>query len=258
MKTFFVEQADKINTLKSIFNKVTKENEKIIINTKINKAKFGTKVKVAKKISNILESEKCRQIVVSKELKQDKELMNLLYGYNLNICSPKWLFKEHTDEVIESVLKDKSKEESEIWICINEIDDISQKYIYKFAKEFKRINIITNHIGKFKKIENKLYEEEGILINISNNKRKSLSTAELILNIDFPKEILNKFTIYQNATIITWEEDLKINKKRFNGTIIYEENYSPKYPTELEKIITENNLEKYDKRDICQAIEIKL
>ena len=148
------------------------------------------------------------------------------------------------------------KEKNEIRICVNEVDMMIQEYIFKFAKEFKRINIITNHIGKFKKIEEKLYNEEGILLNVSNNRRKSLLNANLILNIDFPKELINEFSLYDKSTIINWDEPLIIRKKRFNGTIIEEIEINLDKEKNLSKIIDENKLKKYDERDICHAFEV--
>ena len=41
---------------------------------------------------------------------------------------------------------------------------------------------------KFKKLENDLYEQNGVPIIISNNKKKSLSKSELIINFDFIEE----------------------------------------------------------------------
>ena len=242
MRTFFIEQANKTNIIKSMFNKVTRDKNKMIINVNLEKAKFETKIKIVKSIKKILTEEKSRQIVVTKKLKQDTEFINLLHGCDINICDSKWLFKQFTNEIIQSTLKDKKKEECEIWICINEIYDLAQEYIYKFAKEFKRINIVTNHIGKFQKIEDKLYKEEGILINITNNRRKSLSKAKLILNIDFPKETLNQFTIYEKADIISWEGNIKINKKKFNGKIIEDFEYSLDKNEEISSFIKENKL----------------
>lgn len=256
MKTFFIERAEKVGGIRGILKIVTQRGNKIIINAKMDKIKFKTKIKISKKIIQILSKEKSRQIVLERGLKQDKELVNLLYSYNINICDSKWLFRQLTNEVIEIILKDKSKQESEIWICVNEIDSLIEEYIYKFAKEFKRITIVTNHIEKFKKIENKLYEEDGILINVTNNRRKSLIKANLILNVDFPKEILNQFAIYDNAVIINLEGDMKINKKRFCGKIINDIEFIFDQENEVIDFCNKNALEKYDLKDICQVIEI--
>ena len=51
----------------------------------------------------------------------------------------------------------------------------------------------------------------------SNNKKVSLSKAEVIINIDFPEEILNKYRIYDKAIILNILEKISIKSKRFNG-----------------------------------------
>ena len=253
MKTIFLEQSKKMRLLK----KVTLKNNKIFINKNLEKASLKSKIKIVQKIKNILENKKVRQLCIEKNLKNDIQFINLLYSNNINICTPKWIFKQKTDEIISQILKDKKREETEISICVNEVDSQIEKYIYKFAKEFKTINIITNHIGKFKKIEQKLYEENGILINLTNNRRKSLLKSKFILNIDFPKELINEFTIYDNSIIINWEDNLKIRKKRFSGKIIEKINLDLAENSEVAEFIKQNNLEKYDERDVCQVLEFK-
>ena len=139
MKTFFLEQAKKTSGIKSIIYLINKNENKIIINSNLSKTKLKKKIRIVKKIKDILAKERSRQIIIEKRLKEDKELINLIYGYNINICSPKWLFKQLINEVIEEILilKNKEKGNSEISICINEIDTKIEEYIYKFAKEFK-------------------------------------------------------------------------------------------------------------------------
>ena len=255
MRTFFIEENKKIGLFQR-FRKITQKNNRILINKKIVNLSLKNKAVIVKKIKNILERENVRQVVIESNLKQDVEFINLLQSNNINICNSKWVLKKCTDKVVDLVLKEKKKEESEIWICVNEVDSLVEEYIYKFAKEFRRINIITNHIGKFKKIEEKIYNEEGILINVTNNRRKSLLKAELIINVDFPKEIINEFAIYDRSTIINWDEPLKIRKKRFNGKIIEEIKINLDIEGEIVKVIEENELKKYDERDICQAFGI--
>ena len=79
------------------------------------------------------------------------------------------------------------------------------------------VNIVTNHIEKFRKIEKQIFEEDGIMITIGNNKRKGLAKSEIILNIDFPTELINQYHIYEKAIILNIKYPIKIVKKRFNG-----------------------------------------
>ena len=252
----FLEQTEKTNIIKKLFDKVKILNNKIVLNLKLENANLKTKIKIVQKVKSILEKHRIRQVCIEKILKEDEQFVNLIYSNNINICSPKWIFKEKSDEIITNVLGNKKRDESEIHICVNEVDSKTEQLIYKLAKEFKKISIVTNHIGKFKKIEKDLYEEDGILINLSNNRRKSLIKAKLILNVDFPKEVINEFAIYDNSTIINWDENLKIKKKRFNGKIIEEIELKVVDDAQLAKYIEQNNLENYDIRDICQVLEI--
>lgn len=88
------------------------------------------------------------------------------------------------------------------------------------AKNIKRLNIVTNHINKCKNIEEYLYNEFGIMLNISNNKRRSILKSEIIINIDFPEELINKYKIYDKAIIVNMLGRLNIKSKRFSGVNI--------------------------------------
>lgn len=100
---------------------------------------------------------------------------------------------------------------------INDFTNINIDTIILIANNIRRLNIITNHIDKCKRIENYLYEEFGIMINVSNNRKTSLAKSEIIVNIDFPKEILNKYRIYDKAVIFNVLDKITIESKRFNG-----------------------------------------
>ena len=73
------------------------------------------------------------------------------------------------------------------------------------------MNIVTNNIEKFKKLEDKIMEN-GIMITIGNNKKKSLMKSKIILNIDFPNELINKYMIKEDAIIINVPGKVKINR----------------------------------------------
>ena len=254
MKILCVEKADKSNKLKKFLNPISVEENKIIINSDFNKLK--QKNKIIKRIKKILAKENVNKIMPSIELKQDKEFINLLHSNNIGITNDRWLFKMLTDEVIYKIIPLEKKPETEMWIAVNDIDIVTQNIIYKFAREFKRVNIITNHIQKFKKIEEKLYEEDGIMITVTNNRRKSLLKAGIILNIDFPKEVLNQFAIFDQAIIINLEGNMAIKKKRFCGKVINDIKIENYYDEEIKEFIEENNLENYDIKDVCNVLNI--
>lgn len=115
-------------------------------------------------------------------------------------------------------IKEKRKWNSgEVSLLINDFTSINIDTIMLIAKNIKRLNIITNHIERCKRIENHLYEEFGIMLNVSNNKKSSLAKSEIIINLDFPKELLNKYKIYDKAIVFNILDKIMIDSKRFNG-----------------------------------------
>ena len=149
--------------------------------------------------------------------------------------------------------KNMKKEEVSISILVNDINDNILENIKEIVKEYKKINIVTNHIEKFKKIEKQILEKEGIMLVISNNRRKSLIKSKIILNIDFPTELINKYQIYEEAIIVNLKGNVKIEKKRFNGININDYEICFKYEDEFDF----EKKEKYNKKDIYEAKIIK-
>lgn len=193
----------------------TRKDNKILVNFDLNK--FN--IRKTKKILKILNKHSVKNVVLSKETQKNEILINYLNSNNVNIFNGRWLEKYLAYEIIKYILVKKNikKEETEIAILINQIDEVSTENIKLFAKEFKRVNVVTNHIEKLKKIEENIFDEFGIMITITNNKKKSLKNAKIILNMDFPEELINKFNIYDEAIILNLDGNAKINKKRFSG-----------------------------------------
>jgi len=91
------------------------------------------------------------------------------------------------------------------------------------------------------------------MITVSNNKRKSLAKAKIILNIDFPEEMLNKYIINKKAILINIEGKVKINNKTFNGVNI---NY---YNIEINnnlmnKFIENDMIKSFDKNILYESM----
>lgn len=129
------------------------------------------------------------------------------------------------------------------------MSEILFENIKQIVRQYKRVNIVTNHIEKFRKIEEQILEKEGIMITVSDNKRKSLSKSKIILNVDFPTELINQYHIYEEAIIVNLKGNVKINRKRFNGININD--YNIKFRIFDEFDYDKNNL--YEPKDIYEA-----
>ena len=223
---FFIQENDKPSKISKLFNILKLKEDKIILPIKEENLEIKNASKLAVKTKKILDLANCNKVIISKKIKQQQLYINYLNSYNIEIVDGKWLFEVLTYEIIEYISKVKKikKEELSVSILINKVTEMSLYNIRKIAKNCKRVNIVTNHIELFKNLENQILDEDGIMLTITNNKKKSLSKSDIILNIDFPKELINQYNIYEDAIIVNIQGNIKIKKKRFNGlcTTAYE------------------------------------
>lgn len=210
--------------IKKIFNIIefSEDNGKTTITLplfKSNKIRNKKIIKIAKRINKKLYDNNIENVVLSNYLEENEILKQKLYCQNINILDGRYLFYLLIPEIIEYILKrQKVKlQNGEVTLLINDFTQNNAKIITYIAQNVKRVNIVTNHSNKFKKIEDYLYNELGVILNITNNKSKSLSNANLIINIDFPEEIINKYEINSNAIIVNIFNEIKIRAKKFNG-----------------------------------------
>lgn len=214
---FYIEKNDKPNWLEKKLNLIRIQDNTIILpitketeNKKIEKLAQKTR-KVIQKYSN------SKKVILSKEMHNEQIYLNYLNTYGLEIQDGRWLFEILLPDTIEYIINKKKIEKTNISIMINDLTEIELENIKTLARKYKSINIVTNHIEKFKKLQKQLQEEYGIIITITNNKKKSLMKSQIILNIDFPNELINKYNIQDEAIIVNLKAKIKINRKRFNG-----------------------------------------
>lgn len=219
---YCIQETDKPNFIFEMFHIIQLREDKIILPITQDKISSQKARKLAQKTKRILDKTMSKKIVISEKIQGYEEYVNLLHSYSLEIIDGKWLFEVLSCKVLEFILEKKGlqKEETQISILVNDLSENMLCHIKTIAKEYKRVNIITNHIEKFRKIEKQILEQEGIMITVGNNKRKGLSKSKLILNVDFPSELMNQYYIYENAMIVNLRGNVKITKKRFNGSCI--------------------------------------
>lgn len=216
---FYIEKNDKPNFIEKNFN-ILKMIENTIILPFTEETKEKQIEKLASKTKKIIDRySNSKKVVISKEIQKEEIYINYLNSYGIEISNGRWLFEILLPDITEYIVNKKNfkADKCTISILINDLTDIELENIKIFARKYKSINIVTNHIEKFKKLEKSLEEDEGIIITITNNKKKSLMKSQIILNIDFPKELINKYNIQDEAVIINVKGKIKINKKRFNG-----------------------------------------
>lgn len=149
--------------------------------------------KIGQKIKNIIAANEYKTIAVADSVKSNELIYNELKQFN--ILNGRWLFNYLVYDIVNYILyrKDIEINESEISILVNETTDINVQNILRIAENVKILNIVTDNIAVFKQIEEKLYEEKGIMIRVTNNKKKSLLKSDIIINFDFDEGKLAKY-----------------------------------------------------------------
>ena len=243
MRLMYIEKMDKPRWGR-IKIKIENENCKLYANLE--------KEKNIKKVINKLVKNDVVNVVLSKELYKNKNFINAINASNINIFDGRWLEKYLSIKILDFIVQQKKwkKEEIEIAITVNQITDLSIEIIKILAKQYKRVTVVTKHLEKLKKVEQEIYDREGVIIIVANNQKKSLVRADLILNIDFNKELINKYKINENACIVNLEGDIQIDAKRFNGINVND------YEIEVgrEEIIWRPNMKEFRTKDLFEAV----
>lgn len=244
----YIEKNDKPNWLEKTFNIIKIQRNTIML--PINETTKEKQIeKIAKKIQKISKQiSSSKKIILSKKMKKEEKYINYLNTYGFEIANGRWLFEVLLTDIVDYTVKNQKMEKVNISILINDLTDIELENIKILAKKYNTINIVTNHIEKFRNLEKKL-DEQGIIITITNNKKKSLMKSQIIVNVDFPKELINKYRINENAVVINVKKSLKIVQKRFNGLTVNDYEIDFKNDICDEKFFSES----YDLKDLYEA-----
>ena len=215
-------------------------DKKVDENKKINLLPNYEEEKVYKKIKKKLAKERTQtqklQIILSNKIKTYESYFE---GYK--IVDGVDIFLNSIENILKKVLKENPLELQDIYILTNRYNEKSFSLIKRISKEVKAVNIVTKELQKYKNIE-EIMQDEGIIIYVSNNKKKSLKRGKIIINLDFEKEEINQYNIFRNAIILNLTKDKITNLKGFEGIII--QDFDIELEKEEKKWIDKNNLNK--------------
>lgn len=218
MALFFLQESS--NKINIILNRIKEKNEgnKAILELPI-KADRKLKEKRIEKLLKKIEKYNIKTAALSENLYDVEKFRTALQARNINIIDGTYLFKLSAEDIIYYICKNNkmSIEKTEISVVTNDASDINKKIINSLAPKVKTLNIITNNSQYFKKIEEHLYDENGIIIKISNNYKTAMRTTHIIINLDLKEEEINKYLIPIKCIVINAKGNVKIKSKRFNG-----------------------------------------
>ena len=206
------------------------QNGEYIVLPNVNKRLLGN----LKKLSNI----RCwKNICVSNNLMENYEFMNFANENLLNVMDGKWLLKNIVDQIVEYIADSRKEAINtyEVSILCNKLDDTIIEKIKEICQRVKTCNIITNNRKQYIKLEEEMYKEKGIILNISNNYKKAAEKSIIVINFDFDNRQIQNCILSSNSYIINVNKNLEKNGFDGKNLISYKMNLPEKY-SEYEKI----------------------
>ena len=184
-----------------------------------NKKKDRKKIK--EKLARIIKKLGIDAVVFSKELEGDFK-NDICEMINIKVVNGKKLMEFMEYDIVKYVLDKQNADtkKEDIYIVFKRDSNLNLDFLKRFLENFRLVNIVTNDVDKLKNIQDNLLDNEGILISVSNNKRKALKRAKYILNINLTKEELEKYRINREAIIVNIGENVKYDEPCFDGVNI--------------------------------------
>lgn len=219
---FYIRENNDLKWYEKAFNLLKINDNEIILPIEKNMNENQIRKISIKCVKQIKKNCNSKKIVLSKNLHKSKGFENILKSNRFEIVDGRWLFELLTIDVLKHIVKKENFDLNKIYVSflVNDLTEIRLENIKLLSTMCKNFSVVTNHIEKFKKISNNLLNTEGIVLLASNNKRKSLSKSQIIINTDFSSELLNKYYVFEKSIIVNLDKKTDIKKKRFEGIII--------------------------------------
>ena len=236
----------------NLFQKSFKSKE-IEKGKKIYEIAKPNKTSIYKKLLKNIENEKTKtekvQIVLSNKMKKYEH-----YFKNYKILNGKTIFFSVIEQILKEIFWENELALQDIFFLTDYYKEKNINLIRNLAPKVKTVNVVTEEIEKYKIIEEML-QEQGNSVTVSNNKRKSLKKAKIIINLDFELEKLNKYIIFRNALIINLTQEKLIKLKGFEGITIRD--IQLKLKKEENDFIVQNGLDEFNQLEIHESLQNK-
>lgn len=178
--------------------------------------------KFIQKFINELKKVKIDTVVFSEEIINSnlyEGIVDEICKVNKGIVNGKRLMQYMNFDIFEYILKIQKEpmNKQDVFFMIKKDNNMDLQFLEPYIENCKTVNIVTNDMERFKKVQDNLYEKEDILISVSNNKNKALKKAKYIFNVNMNKSEMKKYKIDRNAIIINLKENVKIDDTSFEG-----------------------------------------
>ena len=143
---------------------------------------------------------------------------------------------------------------------IKKFQDMNKDTFFDISDIFKGINFVTTRHGYIRRIEKTILKHNDTPTSVSNNRRKALLRAKILINFDFDNDLLSEFEINKDCIIVNLSNNKISLRKNFRGCII--DGVKICFKNRYEKHINSDkyNIEELYKSyiqnlDYCKAVE---
>ena len=208
----------------------------------------GSTDKMINKVSKIIKKLEIDNIVFSNELIYTEFSFRVINNLDKEtVCDGRKLMIYMQYDILIYILNIQNIDvnNADVYFLIKKDNDLNLQFLSKFIENCKTVNIVTNDIARFKEVQERIYENENILIGISNNKSKALKRARYILNVNMDENDIKKYKINRDAIIINLKNMVYYNNPGFNGiNINYMQIFLPdEYIEQFECINSQNEFD---------------
>ncbi len=170
--------------------------------------------KMLAKVCKTAQQLKLKNIALADKLKNNSLIQEKLLKCDFIFLDGTKIYKFLTYEIVNKIayIQNLRMQSMEITFLTNNNSDVNLENIKLLAQRCKIINILTEKVELFSSLEKQLYEENGIIINVSSNKRKTCMYSDIILNVDFDNKILEKCKLREKTIIVQFTKSKFENK----------------------------------------------
>ena len=178
--------------------------------------------KVIKRLMIQMQKAKIEKIVFSDECicyLGYPNIVQICIQNGIEVLNGRQLMRYMDFDILKYILKLQNipTKQEDVFFLIKKENNLDLQFLSRFIENCKTVNIVTNDLKRFKKVQETLYEKESILISVSNHKTKSLKRAKYIFNVNMDLQDLEKYTINRNSIIIHLQDGIKYQANLFNG-----------------------------------------
>lgn len=201
--------------------------------------------RISKKVLHLLEIEKIKNVVISRDLSLNKLFCELLTQHNKNIITGRKMFKALILRILKDVAAQMKMELAKLKVVLL-IDFYSVEnadLVRTIAKEVKTLTVVTTDKDKFDKLIKDLFEGYGITVKVVEKNITRFDESNVLINVDFSSYDMNRIVMPAYSLIICGFANHFEIPKNFQGIVI----------KDIDIIDVENENEMIDDLALCEA-----